>query len=171
MRRLSLVWLSAALAFVSISFAPQGDPRDVEPYSSEPDSGRESVKPAVEVPKTLKTRIEAAIKNVHSRRVHTTYSFWTVFHAMLGMGPETTLLYDSERDKEVNAIDYIRKGGEVRGMKFIETPDGLDVRIGPLGVGQGHQDQFVAEMVQWGLPADRKFLVDGKEHRFEDFFR
>ena len=37
--------------------------------------------------------------------------------------------------------------------------------------GQGHQDQFIAEMAQWGMPADKKFKIGDKEYPFIDFVR
>src|SRR5262249_16709303 len=48
---------------------------------------------------------------------------------------------------------------------------GLDVRTGPQFVGQGHQDQFIAEMAQWGLPIDTRFMVNGTDYSFRDFIR
>jgi hypothetical protein len=115
-------------------------------------------------------RIEAALRQVRERDLLTTNSFWTVFHGILGTGPEATLL-DPQTNKRVNALEYIRWGGEVRGLEFIPTVDGLDVRTGPQFIGQGHQDQFVAEMAQWGLTPETTFLVHGKEYTFADFIR
>jgi len=55
---------------------------------------------------------------------------------------------------------------------LIPTQYGLDVETQPAtGVGQGHQDQFVAEMVQWGVSPDRKVVVGEKAYTFADFFR
>ena len=55
---------------------------------------------------------------------------------------------------------------------LIPTQYGLDVETQPAtGVGQGHQDQFVAEMVEWNVAPERKFKVDGKDHTFADFLR
>jgi hypothetical protein len=113
-------------------------------------------------------RVDAAIRNVSNRDLLTTNGFWTIFHGILGMGFTTTLL-DPETGKKVNAIDYICDGGELRGLNFIQTKHGLDVQIGPVSVGQGHQDQFVAEMTEWGMTPERKFIVQGKEYTFKDF--
>lgn len=50
--------------------------------------------------------------------------------------------------------------------------DGIEVATMPgSGVGQGHQDQFIAEMAQWGMPLDRPFTVKGTRYTFEDFVR
>jgi hypothetical protein len=122
-------------------------------------------------PAGLEGRIDAALRQVHARDLLTTNSFWTVFHGILGLGPDTATLLDPETGRRVNALEHIRRGGEVRGLQFLPTPHGLDVRTGPQFVGQGHQDQFVAEMAQWGLPPDTPFRVGGRDYTFEDFVR
>jgi hypothetical protein len=125
-----------------------------------------------QVPTAFRDRIDAALEHVRRRDLLTTHGFWTVFHGILGQGLETTLL-DPATNQRVNAIDYICRGGTIRGLVFEPMgADGVDVQTQPgTGVGQGHQDQFVAEMLQWGLPLDRKFLIAGKEYTFEDFTR
>ena len=112
----------------------------------------------------LKERIDAAIDQVKHRDLLTTNGFWTVFHGILGLGPSVELL-DPVTNKRVVALDYIASGGQIRGLRFLPTRDGLDVetRAGTF-VSQGHQDQFVAEMVEWNIDPDRKFLVKGEAH-------
>jgi hypothetical protein len=134
----------------------------------------ESQKPLIQLTgqDTLRRRIEAAIQEVRQRDLLTTYGFWTIFHGILGMGPKTRLK-DPATGKRVNAIDYICSGGKIKGMQFIPTPYGLDVMTALTEdlkfFAQGHQDQFIAEMAQWGMPLDREFLVDGKKYHFSDF--
>lgn len=128
----------------------------------------EDKKNPIEVPKELQQRVKATLEHVHGRELETTYSFWTVFHAILGMGFDTPLL-DRKAGKRYNAVEYICEGKDLPGIHFIPTPHGVDVKIGPVGSGQGHQDQFIAEMAQWGMPADKKFKIGGKEYRFLDF--
>jgi hypothetical protein len=165
-----LFWLPAGAVVLGLSCAPVDDPPAKE-LPSLPAAGTDGPERSATLPMPpsgLKERVEAALAHVHERDVLTTHSFWTVFHCILGTGPDATLL-DPLTNRRVNAIEYIRTGGEVRGLEFIPTPDGLDVRTGPQFVGQGHQDQFVAEMAQWGLPADTKFMVRGREYTFADF--
>jgi hypothetical protein len=121
-------------------------------------------------PAGLNERIQIAVDQVRRRDLLVTNSFWTVFHGILGQGPTATLL-NPETGQRISALDYICIGGELRGLRFIPTATGLDVQTGPLFVGQGHQDQFVAEMAQWGLPPDQKFLVNGQAFSFMDFIR
>jgi hypothetical protein len=87
------------------------------------------------------------------------------------LGPSCELV-DPETGGRVNALDYIAGGGEVRGLRFVPSPDGLDVETRPgTFVSQGHQDQFVAEMVQWGVSPEKPFTVGGKVYAFKDFIR
>ena len=96
--------------------------------------------------------------------------FWTVFHGILGLGPSVKLKHPV-LGIQVNALDYICDGGELRGLRFIPTEYGVDVENGDQFVSQGHQDQFVAEMAQCGVPADKQFQIHGKKYQFMDFVR
>jgi hypothetical protein len=169
MRAKSLCWLMVALVVVGLSCAPGSD-QGARTTSKE----GEPIRPPVLPPRSLKDRVEAALLHVKQRDLLTTHAFWTIFHGILGTGPETTLL-DMNSGKRVNALEYVCNGGPVRGMEFIETPDGLDVQTAQtpelLFVGQGHQDQFIAEMAQWGMPLNKRFVVRGKDYTFEDFVR
>src|SRR5688572_2215253 len=69
------------------------------------------------VPAGLKARIDATVEHVKSRDLLTTHGFWTIFHGILGNGLDTTLL-DTSTGKKVNAIEFIRNGGPLRGMQF-----------------------------------------------------
>jgi hypothetical protein len=177
------------LAFTSIACPPAPSP---DPPASK---DKKTETPPPEVPKELKTRIEAALQQVDDRALLSSHGFWTVFHAILGNGIEKTMITDIDTMKyanavdaissagcgwsassrfisrRVNAVDYICNGGKIRGMQFLPTNDGLDVQTGPQFVGQGHQDQFVAEMSEWGMPLTRKFKVGGRDYTFEDFTR
>src|SRR5439155_4062085 len=141
MRRMKyLFWLPAALVVLWASCAPVDSPSR-RPEPTEEDQPPESVsQPLPPVRGGLRERIEAAMRQVWSRELRTDNGFWTVFHAILGMGFETELT-DPLMGQKVNAIEYIRTGGTIRGMEFIPTKNGLDVRTGPQFVGQGHQDQ------------------------------
>jgi hypothetical protein len=119
----------------------------------------------------LQKRIEDAIANVRQRDLLTSHGFWTIFHGILGLGPKVELV-EADGKTRVNAIEHICKGNPVRGLQFIPTKHGLDVQTGAIQfVSQGHQDQFVAEMAQWAMPADQKFVVGGKDYTFMDFVR
>jgi hypothetical protein len=128
-----------------------------------------AAKSAAPASQGLRERIELAVDQVKRREVLATHGFWTIFHAILGLGPSVELV-DPDTKARFNALDHIAKGGEVRGMSFLPTRDGLDVQTGQqMFVGQGHQDQFVAEMAQWGMAPERKFVVEGRDYTFRDF--
>ncbi len=145
------------------SCAPMGPPDPDEAPGEKPPTPRA-------VPGTLKTRIEAAVKNVRERTLLRGNAFWTVFHGILGLGPGVQLT-DSRTGAKVNALQYIQDGGELRGLVFQPTDHGLEVVTLRDSQGQGHQDQFVAEMAQWGMPADRIFKVQGRDYKFLDFVK
>jgi hypothetical protein len=167
-----LLWLpllaAAALCFGTCS--PVHDhPEEQPPATPKPSDPPPD---AIKLPQPRETgpreRIELAIENVRRRQLVTTNGFWTIFHGILGLGPGVMLL-NQETGEKVNALEYICKGGELRGLEFIPTKFGLDVRTMTNAIGQGHQDQFVAEMAQWGMPANRRVVVYGKDYSFMDF--
>ncbi len=128
-----------------------------------------------EVPPVLMQRIDAAIQSVEVRPLDTTFPFWTVFHAVLGMGPGSTILEDPKTGAKVNALEYMLSGanqhGEINGQRFLPTAHGLEVSMAgfPQWIGQGHRDQFLAEMIQWGVPKEKKVTVLGREYKMLDF--
>jgi hypothetical protein len=165
----------AAAGLVIAGCAPLESPVPEEPARSLPAPApapeEQLVKPAAPAVSGPERRIKSAIDNVRRRNLLTSNGFWTVFHGILGLGPKATTLRDPRSGNQVNAFDYIRNGGELRGLRFIPTRHGLDVQMGPWSVGQGHQDQFVAEMGQWGTAIDTPFVVNGKNYTFRDFVR
>lgn len=119
----------------------------------------------------LEKRLFAAIELIKGRQLEPAHGFWTVFHGILGLGPALDL-YDPVAKKKVKALDYIREGGEMPGLRFDNRGQGIDVFTADDNIrffGQGHQDQFVAEMAQWGVPRNLPFKVDGKNYTFGDF--
>lgn len=165
-------WTAAAAALAVAACAPvpaPSNPNAGGPPEPAADAEQLAVLPAPE-PAGARSRIQTAIDQVRRRDLLTTNGFWTVFHGILGLGPSVTLR-EPGTGVRINAVDYICGGGAIRGMEFTPTPHGLDVRSGPQFVGQGHQDQFVAEMAQWGMPPDRPFRVYGKDYTFLDFVR
>src|SRR5262249_28472060 len=136
---------------------PTPQPVQEEKAPSEPSGG-------------LKGRIRAAVENVRRRDLQTSNAFWTVFHGILGLGPGVEIV-DPRTGAGVKALDHICAGGELRGLRFRPTLNGVDVITTADTLGQGHQDQFAAEMAQWGMPASRKFRVQGRDYTFMDFVR
>jgi hypothetical protein len=175
-----ILWLSlgAAVAITCATCAPVGkinsNDSDPQTLTNKPAPETLTVKPApvAALADGPRARIEAAIDNVRSRELLTTNGAWTVFHGMLGLGP-TVMLTNPDTGERVNAEEYACSGGEMRGLQFIQTKDGVDIRnwADGQGVGQGHQDQFIAEMAQWGMAPDHKFVIYGREYTYMDFVR
>lgn len=166
-------WIIAALC-AGLNCAPH-DPA-AKSGDSNPDATPKQIttppKP-VEVSNIPRERIDAALDNVRNRELLPEHGFWTFFHAILGVGPDHATFFNTKTGKRMKALDYICEGGEVRGMIFERVgPGRVDVISQPgSGLAQGHQDQFIAEMAQWNMPRDRKFIVAGKECTFEAFIR
>lgn len=115
----------------------------------------------------------AAIDSIRARDLEPSHGFWTVFHGILGLGPDVMIL-DTSVGKRMKALDYVRVGKEMKGLRFDNRGQGLDVFTATETdrfYAQGHQDQFVAEMAQWGVPLGLKFKVDNKDFTFADFVR
>ena len=126
----------------------------------------------IPIPERHNDRIDAVLKHIRQRDLLTDHGFWTIFHGILGMGPDDAILLDTTTNKRVKAIDYLASGARVRGLEFVPMADGLEVTTMPMSViGQGHQDQFVAEMAEWDLRRDKKFVVNGKDYTFDHFIR
>lgn len=167
---LALLLPGLTAAVVGLTCAPMDAP------PTAPSDSTEKEKPVVEnlfnspAPKVVgpQERLELAIDLVRRRELVVTSGFWTVFHGILGLGPSVTL-YDPKTGVRVKAVDHISLGGGLRGLEFVETKYGLDVQTQSDFFSQGHQDQYIAEMAQWGMPIDRKFVVYGKEYTFRDF--
>lgn len=161
--------LLAGLALTGIACPPAPTTNGQKKDDAPPDA---VVPPPVSL-EHLRPRIEGALEQARRRELTSDHGFWTVFHAILGTGLEKTMLKDMKTKEKVSAIDYICKGGKLTGLAFVPTEDGLDVEIRPdlQFKSQGHQDQFIAEMAQWGMPATRKFRVAGRDYTFHDFIQ
>ncbi len=161
---------AAALCGSCAPVEPDRDGLDIIP----PKAARKDKAPPLEVPQRkdqLQERIEVAVKHASKRDLRSDNGFWTVFHGILGLGPKVVTLVNPDTGERVNALEHICKGGSVRGLQFMPGPFGVDVISGEMFVSQGHQDQFIAEMAQWGVPAKLKFNVQGRDYPFLDFVR
>src|SRR5262249_48400774 len=145
-------WLGliAVAAGLCASCAPEGPP----PPRKDKEADAKSRAPVL--PTGLEARLKAAIDLVREYKVRPSDGFWTVFHAILGLGPKTVeLVVDDETGERMNALDYVCSGREMRGLEFVATPNGVDViSNGEMHFSQGHQDQFIPEMTQGGLAPD-----------------
>jgi hypothetical protein len=168
-----VAFLFLLASLTAVSCAPVDDPRSAAADAGQDDSANvEPLPPPVALPQARKDRIDMVLEHIRKRDLRTDHAFWTIFHGILGMGPDHAMLIDPATNKRVKALDYLASGNDVRGLDFIPTPDGIEVRTMPGSItGQGHQDQFVAEIGEWGIPRTMKFVVNGKDYTFDDFIR
>ncbi len=166
-RRFLLLGLVVSICGISGSCAPIGPPKS-SPENPFLDNSPNSAVTMETFPPDLQGQIEVALDVVKERDLLMTHGFWTVIHGILGNGLDATLR-DPRTNKKVNAVEYICDGGEIRGLKFIPKEMGVDVQLGPTFDGQGHQDQFVAEIAQCGLPRDQVFWVNVDSQTYERF--
>lgn len=152
--------------------APVAEPFEDENAPPEPPPSAPEPLPAAPGRRAdvLRNRIEAALTNVRERTLLRTNAFWTVFHAILGLGLDVEI-EDWRTGEKEKALDYICAGKELRGLVFQPTLHGVDVVTLRDSQGQGHQDQFIAEMAQWSMPADKAFKVQGNDYKFLDFVK
>ncbi len=159
-------WILAGLA---LSCAPRPATDTKGGDQPDPDINPVVASKTLPVPDLLEQRLDAALKHIRERDLLHSHGFWTVFHGILGCGPGITLL-DEKKNERINAFDFISSGGHIEGIDFRPTLHGVEVITVPgSGFAQGHQDQFVAEMVQWAMPLDRKMVVAKKDFTFRDF--
>jgi hypothetical protein len=171
-RRASRSWFILTLVFFGLSCAPSGE--NGSPDDSAGDDREQPSKAPAPIPilAAHKDRIDAVLKHVRQRDLLTDHGFWTIFHGILGMGPNDAMLLNPVTKKRVNAVDYIASGGSIRGLEFIPKADGVEVITMPGSIiGQGHQDDFLSVLTAWDLPRDKKFLVNGRDYTFDDFIR
>jgi hypothetical protein len=165
------IWFVLPLLVISLSCAPGVE----NGYSDDPADAIENPSKApapISIPAGHKDRIDTVLKHVRQRDLFPDHAFWTIFHGILGVGPDDAMILDPGTKKRTKAIDYLASGGEVNGLEFTPTADGVEVVTMPGSIiGQGHQDQFVAEMAEWDLPRNKKFMVNGTEYTFDDFIR
>jgi hypothetical protein len=165
----SCLWhLLAAAAVAGLATCAPVDPPTEKEKPATLTENVEVLKPPTPAPDGLRYRIEAAIDSIKHRELHVSHGFWTIFHGILGLGPSVQMK-DDLTGKKVNALDWICDGKPIPGLVFLPTKCGLDVQNGGDYKGQGHQDQFVAEMAEWGVPGDRKFRLGITEYTFLDF--
>src|SRR5206468_12101625 len=127
-RRRNILPVGATLVLVCASCAPvdSGDekasPKSVTSASGVSSATVPSVLPSEASPvvgndKLLQGRIESVIDQVRQRDLLLSNGFWTVFHGILGLGPSVQLKHPVSGN-QVNAVDYIGSGGELRGLRF-----------------------------------------------------
>ena len=102
---------------------------------------------------------------------------WQIIHGALAYKRKFIVKADG---KDVPAVDYVLKGGQMKGWNLVEA-DVIDEKTGRRGVralleggtkaGQGHYDQWMGYLSDTGLKLDEIILVEKKEHTIADYIR
>src|SRR4051794_38392738 len=89
--RSRLYHLMLPVALLTLSCAPRDDV--TAPDGSPGNAGQPvAANPAPVLPSAIRPRIDEALKNVERRDLLASHAFWTIFHGILGLGPDVMLL-------------------------------------------------------------------------------
>jgi hypothetical protein len=93
------------------------------------------------------------------------HAAWQLLHGVLAFGENFEILSAGQK---VNAVDWVFAGKPMKGWTINATPQGLRAEIEAGKYGQGHDDQWMAILSQWNVPATRPIIVRGKEYSVQD---
>ena len=93
------------------------------------------------------------------------HAAWQLLHGVLAFGENFEILSAGQK---VNAVDWVFDGKPMKGWTINATPQGLRAEIEAGKYGQGHDDQWMAILAQWNVPATRPIIVAGKEYSVQD---
>lgn len=157
---LPLVSLCLGIGLVagcSSSSQPAGDkPADVQPAAQAAPSDDD-----------LHARLNEVIDFTRARHMSAEqHNAWQIVHGILAYGRGLEITVNGEVK---SALDYLLKGGEIRGWNFRPADHGLEsiVESGTKS-GQGHEDQWIGYLSQCGLKPDDPFVYHGQTYKVND---
>ncbi|MDA7978906.1 MAG: ADP-ribosylation factor-directed GTPase activating protein isoform b [Pirellulales bacterium] len=118
----------------------------------------------------LRDRIDAVLDFSAKRYLDTSkHGAWQILHGVLAFGPELRIRHEGQLKR---AVDVISEGGMIYGFLLRPTEHGLDsiVQAGSLQ-GQGHDDQWLAELTQANLNLDFPIRWGEKDYTLGDMLR
>ncbi len=115
----------------------------------------------------LRDRIDSVLDFSELRYMDTSeHGAWQILHGVLAYGPELRIKHEGEL---VRAVDVISDGGMINGLLLRPTDHGLDSIVQPgSGQGQGHDDQWLAELSQGGMDLDYKIRWGDQDFTLKD---
>jgi hypothetical protein len=127
----------------------------------------------------LRTRLAAVLDWTYANR-HLNlrdHAAWQIMHGALVY--KQSLVIETERGGErLRAIEYLLAGGKMKGWSF-EPGSILDEATGRRGLramleagsktGQGHAEQWLANLAQCGLKPTQTIVVDGQTYTIADY--
>jgi hypothetical protein len=110
----------------------------------------------------LRDRIDTALAFTYSNRhLNTTdQAAWQIVHGALMYGRDFEIYHEG---KLVHALDYLMRGGKLRGWTMRKGDHGLEAVLeAGSKTGQGHEDQWLGYLSQVGLTLDDPIVVGGE---------
>ncbi len=159
-----LLLLFAVAATVLGCRGYEEEPTDVQPTSA-------SVKPVPDpTPESLRDQIDRVLDfTEHGRSMSLEkHAAWQLLHGVLAFGPKYEILSGHEK---VVALDWVFAGKPMRGWTLTPTPQGVRAEIEPGKLGQGHDDQWLAIISQWGVSHTQPLKVAGKDYHIYDMVK
>ena len=116
----------------------------------------------------LRDRIDRALTFTRENRHLNTkdQAAWQVVHGALVYGRDFQIYHEGEL---VDALDYLLKGGQLRGWTLRKGDRGLEAVLeAGSNTGQGHEDQWLGYLSQCGLSPDEEIVVGGETYTVRD---
>jgi hypothetical protein len=112
---------------------------------------------------TLDEVIDFTGQRVLNTRDH---AAWQVVHGILAYGRDLQIEHEGQVQP---CVDYLMKGGALRGFSFAPGEKGLDSVIDSGSkIGQGHDDQWLGYMTQAGMKWDDPMVWAGQTYTWGD---
>ncbi len=160
------IWLFAAAAVLLGCNSPEAD-EATAPVTPTAAVAKPIADPSLE---QLREQLDRTLEFTEHGRIMNLkdHAAWQLLHGVLAFGPEFEILNGDER---VKALDWVFSGKPMTGWTLAKTQYGVEAKIEAGKVGQGHDDQWLAIISQWGLPINTPVLVDGERFTLYDMLK
>jgi hypothetical protein len=135
--------------------AGHGTPAVSQPAGTLPDAAalRDMIDEVVDI---------TASRNMNSRD----HAAWQIVHGILAYGRDLQIEVDG---KLVSALDYLLKGGQLKGWVLKPGDRGLEAVLeAGSKTGQGHEDQWAGYLAQCSVDWDEPIVAGDKTYKFGD---
>lgn len=115
----------------------------------------------------LRDKLDRAIDLTRRRRMSPQVNnAWQIVHGILAYGYDLQI---NDNGKLVPALDWLLRGGELRGWAFAPGEKGLkDVEEPGSKSGEGHDDQWLGYLAQCGVLPETPIVVHGQTYTVQD---
>lgn len=135
-----------------------------EAGSAHPPAGAPSHVP---IDDKLRDRLDHAIAVCRDRHMSPQVNnAWQIVHGVLAFGRDLKVV---DNGRTVEALDWILKGGNLKGWVLVPGDHGLkDVEEPGSKSGEGHDDQWLGYLSQCGMSPDEPVMAGGREFKVAD---